>query len=264
MSSSSHTTPDWPSGPEPDTAWYLRVHRDEVPDGIVLVGDRARALMSAEMLDDVAILNEDRGLTTVRGTRAGVPIMVSAFGMGAPIATVVLHELAALGATRFVRAGTMMSYGSSKLGDFIIAERAMVHEGTTPSYGLSEEVASADPDLTKHAAERLSVGAPDATVVTGTVASCDGFYSQMTDALGAMDTHRELRELWTRHDVVGIDMETSALFSVGGYLGVRVASVCLASVDMVTNARMDLATRQASEVALMETALDTLATFAAG
>src|SRR5690554_4714726 len=100
-------------------AWYLRVTEDDVPKRVVLVGDRGRVLTAAELLDDSRVLNEDRGLTTTLGYWDGTPVMVSAFGMGAPIAAVVMHELADLGATRFVRAGTMMTRRTA-LGSFIV------------------------------------------------------------------------------------------------------------------------------------------------
>ena len=48
------------------TAWYLKV--DASPAAAVLVGDRGRVLMAAEMLDDARLVNEERGLTTVVGS----------------------------------------------------------------------------------------------------------------------------------------------------------------------------------------------------
>ena len=57
------------------------------------------------------------------GSFAGVPVTVSAFGMGAPIALVVLEELAALGARAVLRAGTAMAVAHDvPLGAFVVAE----------------------------------------------------------------------------------------------------------------------------------------------
>ena len=83
-------------------AWYLKV--DSSPAGAVLVGDRGRVLVAADMLDDATLLNEDRGLTTVVGSWGSTDVIVAAFGMGAPVAAVVMHELAAVSGRSFTKA----------------------------------------------------------------------------------------------------------------------------------------------------------------
>lgn len=230
------------------TAWYLRVRADDVGDGVVLVGDRGRARLTADLLDDAQILNEDRGLTTVTGTWKGQRLTVVAFGMGAPIATICLHELAALGATRFVRAGTMMAFGATELGDTIVSTRALIHEGTSSTYGVTAPASAADPDMLARAID--SLGRRE-RIRVGTTASCDGFYTQMSDILSGPDGAIALRTEWAAADVIGVDMETSALYSAAQALGVAALSVCLASVDLESNEMMDLPARQVGERNLM-------------
>src|SRR5687768_16835650 len=78
-------------------AWYIGAKREEVGKAAILVGDPARIERIAEHMCDVHFVTENRGLKTITGTRNDQRITVSAFGMGAPIATIVLHELHALG-----------------------------------------------------------------------------------------------------------------------------------------------------------------------
>ncbi len=115
-------------------AWYIGAKREEVGEAAILVGDPARIARIAEHMTDVAFLPEQRGLKTVTGTRNGTRITATAFGMGAPIATIVLHELYALGIRTFLRIGTAMALPPAKLGDFVLADGALRAEGTSPSY----------------------------------------------------------------------------------------------------------------------------------
>src|SRR5262245_12941975 len=84
-----------------EVAWYLGCGPEHVSDRVILVGDRGRARRIAEHLSQVVWLNEDRGLTLATGTYNGRAITVSAFGMGAPVAAMVMHELLTLGARTF-------------------------------------------------------------------------------------------------------------------------------------------------------------------
>jgi len=234
-------------------AWYLGVTEVEVPERVILVGDRGRVLRAADMLDGVRILNEDRGLTTALGSWQDARVMVAAFGMGAPIAAIVMHELAALGAELFVRAGTMMTR-SPALGTFIVAERALIHEGTSATYGVTGPAVDLDPEIA-----RQLVGAADGQpVASGTVASCDGFYTQMTDLLGGRPDGKELDRVWDEEGVLGIDMETSALASAARRLGVGFGSICLASVSQDGPRTMDPEERGAAEARLLHIALNVL------
>ena len=233
------------------TAWYLRV--DEAPDRAILVGDRGRVLKAADMLDDADLLNEDRGLTTVVGAWHGVEIIVSAFGMGAPIAAVVMHELADLGTSLFIRAGTMMT-SRVPLGSFIVADRALIHEGTSATYGITSPDVHLDPEI----ADSLVTACGSQQVVRGTIATCDGFYTQMTDMLRPVPD--ELALLWQREQVVGVDMETSALGSVATALEVRFGSLCLATVNADGPTLLDASTRAKAEKELMHAAFDAVAT----
>src|ERR1700745_3802175 len=104
------------------SAWYIGCSEEEVGDAAILVGDRGRIDRIAEHLDDPHFVEENRGLRTVPGSRAGRRVTVSAFGMGGPIAAIVLHELFDLGVRRFVRVGTAMVMPPAKLGDLLLAD----------------------------------------------------------------------------------------------------------------------------------------------
>jgi uridine phosphorylase len=232
-----------------DSAWYLNCSADDVGDRAILVGDRSRVGRVAELLDDVRWLNEDRGLTTATGVRDGRRVTVSAFGMGAPIAAVVLHELHDIGVRTFLRLGTVMGLDPVQLGDLVIADGAVREESTSAGYVPAGYPAVGDFDL--GAALRAATDAAGAAWHAGLVCSSDGFYTEM---LGAHERHERLSAL----GVLALDMETSAILAVGRALGSRAASLCVATVDARTSDRLPAAEREAAEDALVRIGLDAL------
>jgi uridine phosphorylase len=242
----------------PARAWFLHAEAGQVGDRAVLVGDPGRARRVAARLDEVAWINEDRNLVTATGTCRGRRITVSAFGMGAPIAALVLHELRALGVHTFLRLGTVMCLPPARLGQLVLADAAVRGETTSAAYVPDGYPAAGDADLGRRLRARLAAG--PRPWIAGLVGSYDGFYTDML----AIDADRRARvearraEL-ERAGVLALDMETSAVLAVGRALGARAASLCLASVDARSERRLDGPDREAAEDDLVEVGLDVLA-----
>ncbi|GAB3495939.1 nucleoside phosphorylase [Amycolatopsis cihanbeyliensis] len=238
-------------------AWFLRCGAEDVGELAVLVGDRGRVTAVAEILAEPVLLNTDRGLTTVTGRYAGQRVTVAAFGMGAPAAALVLEELAMLGVRRFLRLGTALAVGGTGLGDLVLADGAIRNESTSASYAPAAFPAVPDPVL--YAAVRARLRDTPRRWVSGLFASQDGFYTEMVAArperAAAVSAH--LAEL-VRYGVRAMDMETSAVLVAARVLGVRAASLCLASVTAPERRRMDGTERADAELALMRTGLDAL------
>jgi uridine phosphorylase len=240
----------------PDRAWFLRCSADEVADRAVLVGDRGRVEKAATLLEDAAVLNQDRGLMVVTGRYHGHLVTVAAFGMGAPIAGVVLHELAMLGVRRFLRLGTVLGIGGTSLGDFVLAEGAVRNESTSGTYLPAGFPAIADHELNTALRATLSAGTRPWTA--GLIASYDGFYTEMfaAEPERAEATQARMTELG-RYGVKAVDMETSAVLVVARAVGASGASLCLASVDGVTQEKLSDG-RAEAELELLKTGLAAL------
>lgn len=238
-------------------AWYLRCAPEDVGPSAVLVGDRGRVLLAAELLEDATVLNEDRGLTTATGVYDGQRITVSAFGMGAPIATVVMHELADLGVRRFVRLGTVMTVGDTQLGELVVAHGAVRNESTSSTYLPIEFPAVPDFALTLDLERAIAeAGAPTRS---GLYATFDGFYTEMFETGTNPVPVAERYATLARAGVVAADMETSALFVAARALGVAAGSLCLASVSGTTNEKMPHEERVAAEALLLRAGFAALA-----
>ena len=240
-----------------ERAWYLGTTPSQVADRALLVGDRGRIERIAQRLDQPRFLNDDRALWTVTGEFEGVPVTAAAFGMGAPIATVVLHELSSIGVRAFLRLGTVMRFDAAGLGEMLLAEGAIRGESTSGTYVPDGYPAVADFELQALIRDELERSGERWSA--GIYATYDGFY---TDMLALRDRDRErvaaqvadLREL----GVVGQDMETSAILAVARALGDRAASLCLATVAWENAEKMDNESRGAAEERLVDIGLRAL------
>lgn len=244
------------------SAWYIGAARDEVGESAILVGDPARIDRLAEHMTDVHFVKENRGLRTITGTRAGRRVTASAFGMGAPIATIVLHELFALGVRTFLRIGTAMAVPPAKLGDFVLADGALRAEGTSNSYAPPGFPAVADFELNTRLRKRLSEAGRDWHA--GIFGTWDGFYTEMFALSGARrEMIGALKRDIERMGLIGTDMETSALLVAARILGARASTLCVATVDAHTQEKIGDAEMAKAEAELFETALDAVTAISA-
>lgn len=236
-------------------AWYIHCTPDQVGEDAIIVGDRGRVLLATELLDDAELLNEDRGLTTATGTYKGRRITISAFGMGAPIAAVVVEELSYIGVKRVLRLGTVMTAGDTELGSLVVAHGATRGEGTSVGYLPIEYPAVPDFDLTARA--EAAAKETGRKVVTGIYETADGFYTDLM----RRDNPEGQAELFARRSsqhIVATDMETSAVFIVARARGIAAASLCLASVAGDDFAKLDGDDRRQAELDLLRAGLEAL------
>jgi len=240
------------------SAWYIGCAKEDVGEAALLTGDRGRIDRIAKYLDRARILPENRGLRTVTGMRAGKRVTATAFGMGGPIAAIVLHELHHLGVKSFVRIGTAMAMPPARLGELLLADGAYSRDGTSRTYAPAGYPAVADFDL--GAALREAMKTRSLPWRAGLFGTYDGFYTE-SFALGDGETRgiHKAREDAKRLRLIATDMETATLLTAGRVLGARVASLCLATVDGLAQEKLDAETLAAREAEMFEAALDAVA-----
>ena len=235
------------------TAWYLGCSSDDVAERVILVGDPGRVPRLSKHLSDVNELPANRGLCLATGHHKGVGITVAAFGMGAPIAAIVMHELADLGCHTFVRIGTCIGISPTDVGDFVVARSALCYEGTSSAY-TDKNIESAANDSLVEALVSSTVNAKQKCHV-GRFASYDGFYRDMF----AIEPHLKQRITdnfsgLAEKNVLAVDMETSALLTVGQTLNCKTSTLCVSSVNSITQQKMSSNKMEGAERLLMEVA----------
>ncbi len=238
-------------------AWYIGCTSDQIAKRVILVGDPDRVSRISEHLDNVNQLPIHRGLKTITGSFNGIGVTVSAFGMGAPIAAIVLHELQQLGARIFLRIGTAIALPPVELGDFIIANKAHCHEGTSRAYAMADHETQAHQEVIDSAIKAITDNGGKYRV--GDFASYDGFYRDMFAIEDAYTSRVEQNlNCLSAEGVVAVDMETSALLTVGQALGCKAGSLCVATVNSLKHHKIANKKMAISEQDLFIIALHTI------
>lgn len=134
-------------------------------------------------------------------------------GRGAPQAVDTVETLAALGVKNIVTVGMCGAYNSNVcVGEIIAPKKAFVEEGTSLHYYESIEASYPNEGLLNMAISLHGVS-------NYPIVSTDAIYRQ---------TFRK-ESLWRSKGAVGVDMETSAVFSVAQYLGLRAVALLMVS-----------------------------------
>ena len=212
-------------------------------EAVLLPGDPLRAKWIAEtFLDNPRLVNSVRNCLGYTGTYQGKPVSVQATGMGQPSLAIYVHELINVyGAKVLIRAGTCGGLNAKvKLRDLVVAITACTDSS------LNRAVFGAfDFALLRHAAALAEARGLRCHV--GNVLSSDSFYRKdWRTAYGAL----------MEHGVLGVEMETSALYTLAARFGVCALSICAMSDDLITGDAIDAAERQSTLSELAKLTLD--------
>ena len=156
------------------------------------------------------------------GDAAGEEVGIIWAAPGAPLTAMVMEDLIALGTRTLIGLGlAAATQPNIEVGDLILPTSAMRLEGTSHHY-LPPEVEAAP---TGRVAEALREACEEvgARYHIGPICSTDAPYRET----------RSMIEQLLRGGVLGIDMETSALFSIGQYRGVETGCLLVASTNLI-------------------------------
>lgn len=210
---------------------YLGTDKSTVAKYVLFSGDPWRVELVKKYLDNpkkVAFLRE---FNTYTGTYKGVEVTVTSTGIGAPSAAIAMEEMYDSGMEVAVRMGTVMSLKDDMLGKFMIPIAAMRREGTSLSYVEQSYPAVADVELLNCMNETVvNMGS---SYLNGLNCTMDGFYSTMHDSRYSLEFGRDMTETFEelkKLNVVGIDMESSCMLTLGRLMGIKTCIVTMATV----------------------------------
>jgi purine-nucleoside phosphorylase len=218
-------------------------------EAVLLPGDPLRAKWVAEtFLDSPKQVNAVRNCLGYTGSWKGKPVSVQATGMGQPSLSIYVHELLNFYAVKTaIRIGTCGGLNAGvKVRDLIIAQAAstdstIVRDG----FGAYNFAPIADFELLADAARRAREQGLNAHV--GNILSSDIFYH--VDGLKAYET-------LIAHGVLGVEMETAALYTLCARFGARGLSICTMTDGLVTKEELSAAERQSSLEEMVKLSLD--------
>lgn len=205
---------------------HIGAEAGQIAPAVLLPGDPLRARFIAEnFLEDPICFNEVRGMLGYTGIHQGVEVSVMGTGMGMPSLSIYVHELIyEYGARTLVRVGTCggMREGLG-IGELILAQTASTDsQMNRRTFGGLDFAPAADFDLLRRA--HAAAAAQDIEVHVGGILSADVFYQADPDWW----------RLWAAHGVLGVEMESSALYTLAARNGVAALSVLTVSDDLVS------------------------------
>lgn len=146
------------------------------------------------------------------GRSAGVPVAwCPAYGAARAVEPV--HVLGVCGTPAVVQTGSCGGLQPGvRTGDVVASTRATIGEGASQYYGAS---GASSPDAALAAAAAAAATTRGVRVHRGPTVSTDALLAQPPELVAA----------WSAAGHLGVDMETSAVFSAAAALGVRAASL---------------------------------------
>lgn len=197
---------------------HIQANREDIAPVVLFFGDPNRSRNAAnKYLHDVKEINTVRcayGYTGYTANNKRITIMTH--GMGQPSLGIYAYELIKFFGVRvIVRAGTCGGYQKElQLTDLIIAEEAITDSNWPKLHGLNNDtVLTADPDLVRNAEEAaFKIGVH---YHKGKILTSDVFYDQDPNSW----------KEYASQGVLGVEMETFALYQLAKEHGVKALSI---------------------------------------
>ncbi|MBO1005008.1 purine-nucleoside phosphorylase [Pseudogracilibacillus auburnensis] len=229
---------------------HIGAQKGDIAETILLPGDPLRAKFIAETyFEDVVQYNEVRGMYGYTGTYKGERISVQGSGMGVPSISIYVNELInEYDVQTLIRVGTAGAMKEDvKVRDIILAQGATTDSQVNRLvFGGIDYAPLADFNLLKNAHDiAIEKGLP---THVGNVFTSDVFYR---------DNGEEVNRLLANYNVLAVEMETTALYTLAAKYNRKALSILTASDHVITGEITTSEERQTSFNAMMELALET-------
>lgn len=194
---------------------HIRLDQNHGAVCALLPGDPARLDRIQAFLTDVEALAYNREYRSLVGSYRGIRVLAVSTGIGGASAGIAVEELKNLGVKNMIRIGSCGALQPQvKIGDLILVSGAVRDDGTSKTY--IDPIFPAVPDSALLFACVNAAKAREYRFHTGIARSHDSFYT---------DREEEIDAYWSKRGVLGADMETAALYTIGHLRGIRTMSI---------------------------------------
>lgn len=219
----------------------------DIAETVLLPGDPLRAKFIADTyLEDVVQFNSVRNMLGFTGTYQGTPVSVMGSGMGMPSIGIYSYELINFfDARNVIRVGSIGAMQKDiDLYEIIVAASASTDSNFLEQYNLPGTYApTASWTLLRAFMDKAD--RKGKKVHVGNILSSDVFYN----------ADNTVNERWARMGVLGVEMESAALYSIAAYAGANALGVFTVSDNLFTGARTTAEERESAFTDMMELAL---------
>ncbi|MFH5184302.1 purine-nucleoside phosphorylase [Paenibacillus sp. TAB 01] len=228
---------------------HIGAKQGEIAETILLPGDPLRAKYIAETyLEDVICYNQVRGMLGFTGTYKGKRVSVQGSGMGIPSISIYANELISqYGVRNLFRVGTCGAMQEHvHVRDVILAQASCTDSSMNRHvFGGFDYSPIASFSLLKAAYERAVDKGLKLHV--GNIFSSDMFYRD----------DKSIVQKLMDYGVLGVEMETTALYTLAAKFGVNALTILTVSDHLLTGEETTAEERQTTFNDMMEVALDT-------
>ncbi|CAB0542662.1 purine-nucleoside phosphorylase [Corynebacterium diphtheriae] len=219
----------------------------DIAETVLLPGDPLRAKFIADTyLEDVVQFNSVRNMLGFTGTYQGTPVSVMGSGMGMPSIGIYSYELINFfDARNVIRVGSIGAMQKDiDLYEIIVAASASTDSNFLEQYNLPSTYAPTA-SWTLLRAFMDEADRKGKKVHVGNILSSDVFYN----------ADSTVNERWARMGVLGVEMESAALYSIAAYAGANALGIFTVSDNLFTGARTTAEERESAFTDMMELAL---------
>ena len=229
--------------------------KGDIAKVVLMPGDPNRAKWIADnFLHDVKLVNQVRGMVCYTGlTKNNKRISVMSSGMGHPSIGIYSHELyTEYDVDVIIRVGTCGSYQPNiNLKDVLVCQGACTDSNWMSQYGLNGTFSAiASYDVLEEAVSVLKKH--NYPYHVGNIFAADVFY----------DVDKDLWKRWARLGVMGVEMESYALYVNAAYLGKKALTLLTVTDNFVKEGRLTAQERQTGLFNMIDIAVETAEKFA--
>lgn len=238
---------------------YMKVSEEKVSKYVIFSGDPWRVNVFEQLLDQPEKIAFSREYNTITGYYKGVKVTATSTGIGAPSAVIAMEEMYECGMEVAIRMGTVMSLDDNLVGDFLIPLGSMRGESTSDHYVDKSYPAIADFELVKYL--NAAVAEKGYKYHNGIHSTIDAYYIDMKESKFSKEngiTPDKTMEKFADLNIKGVDMESSAMLTVGSLMGVKTAVITLATVSQNLRNYLDKDKRMKLEKDLCEITLEAI------
>lgn len=226
---------------------HIGAKENEIAETVLLPGDPLRAKYIAEtFLENAQCYNEVRNMFGFTGTYKGHRISVQGTGMGVPSISIYINELMeSYKVQNLIRVGTCGAIQKDvKVRDVILAMTASTDSQMNRlTFGGVDFAPTANFELLKRAYDTGTEKGLNLKV--GNVLTADLFYNDNAEL-----------EKWAKYQILGIEMETAALYTLAAKFGRKALSILTVSDHILTGEETTSEERQTTFSEMIEVALE--------
>jgi len=214
---------------------HIESKKEDISDVVLMPGDPKRCeYIAKKFLASSRLVNNVRGMTAYTGYYKSKKIKVFPSGMGCPSMGIYSYELfKEYGVNNIIRIGTIGAYTDLKLKDIVLVNNSY----TNSNYGkylcnYNNMVIDSNNELNnviESASNNLNI-----KINKGNIYCSDVFYEQNND----------FKSMVERYSVLGVEMESFALFVNAKLLGKRASTLLMVSDSFLSNEKLSSLDRE--------------------